>query len=162
MNYLGVTPASFVGNVTYQGDYTGTTAANYVGLTPVSYAGSLTYIGDYLGVTPSNYVSTLVYAADFAGTQPTAYAGSLTYLGDYLGVAGGVFSGPFPSTYVTSYDGALYTTTYTSIVANTLTYTGLTPSNYAGAIDYASTYGGSIINNDSSTIATRTLWRRIA
>jgi hypothetical protein len=151
-DYTGTTAANYIGTLTYIGDYTGTTAANYTGPTPVNYVGTLTYLGDYLGVTPINYI----------GVTPAVYTGTLAYLGDYLGITGNLFAGPFPTIYVTSYDGPAYTTTYTSVVADTLTYIGLTPSNYAGAINYSSTYGGSIINNDSSTIATRTLWRRIA
>jgi|688.fasta_scaffold08783_16 hypothetical protein len=151
--YAGVTPASYVGVLTYDIDYLGVTAANY--------DNTVAYLGDYVGIGPVSYISETTYLGQFVGFAPVFYVGTLSYITDYIGVTGGVFSSPLPSSYTSSYDGPAYTTTYIAAVPDTVNYDSTVPNDYAGAVDYQSTYAGSIINNNSSVISTKTLWRRI-
>jgi hypothetical protein len=151
--YAGVTPASYVGVLTYDTDYLGVTAANF--------NNTVSYLGDYVGIGPASYISETTYLGQFVGFAPVFYVGTLSYITDYVGVTGGVFSSPLPSSYTSSYDGPAYTTTYIAAVPDTVNYDSTVPNDYAGAVDYQSTYAGSIINNNSSVISTKTLWRRI-
>ena len=172
-NYVALVPdaGSYILDVTYEGEYTGITPANYVGtdtyttdyagLAPQNFNNTVTYVGDYIGLIAASYISETTYLGQYIGTTPIFYVETLAYITDYIGVTGGVFSSPLPSSYTSSFDGLAYTTTYTAAVPDTVNYIGTVPNDYAGAVDYQSTYAGSIINNNSTIISTKTLWRRI-
>lgn len=99
-------------------------------------------LGEYFG--PGNYQQTVPTFAVYAGEQTdyvtAAYIGSGIFDTNYTTDA--TYVGPtFDSDYTAS-----YTTSYVTSYQNT----------------YAGTYAGVIINNDSTTISSLTLWRRIA
>lgn len=172
-NYVSLTPnaGSYILDVTYESEYAGITPANYVGLLtydtdylgvqPANYDSEVSYLGDYVGIGPAAYAGETTYLGEYAGLSPVFYIGTLAYITDYVGVTGGVFSSPLPSSYTSAFDGLAYTTTYTAAVPDTVNYDSTVPNDYAGAVDYQSTYSGSIINSSSTVISTKTLWRRI-
>jgi len=159
VNYVSTTPATYTGSfgVLYFGDYTGfylgttpvsytgTTPASYIGTAPVSYFGN--YVGSYTGTTPATYTG--LTPATYTGTTAVNYTG--TYTGNFTGTIPATYTGTTPANYT-----GLTPANYTGI------YTGVVPATYASDVNYLSTYLGSIINNDSTTISTTTLWRRIA
>lgn len=173
-SYIGNTPyiATYLGPASYfQDTYIGITA-NYQGAAPTSYVGD-TYIGPTINYVADNV--TPFEGATFFGFPSIVFYDSVDYQGPLfdaiiptagfnpLNVPGFGYLGPYRPELTQPSGGP---------GAFTVVYTG--PITYDGDVDYLTTYEGTesydgvgnydnlVVSPTTSTIMTRTLWRRIA
>jgi hypothetical protein len=128
-------PRFYTGPGSYTGTYVGNNAIPYDAVTySRAFVGAI-YAGDYAG--PATFFAPVTY------TGTVAYTGLAAYIGPTVSFDGSSYLGPQTFTGVaTNYDGAVY----------------LGTADYLGTVDYE----GTRVAPTTSTISTRTLWRRIA
>lgn len=138
---------------------------DFTGSYSLSYGLEVPNLSTYDGIVTINYEALISdYTVSYQITNYTqeineyigAYITTELFTTDYTGITGYLGDSSY-----TSYIGPPPTLDYTSEAI----YTGTTITNYEGLIEGAtyesSIYAGSTIDNNSSTITTKTLWRRI-
>jgi hypothetical protein len=156
--------STYLGAATFSGVYTGGPFPFSPGTQPtpgnfLEFFGTRNYTGDYVGNTPFNGPN---YSGSFAGptfsgtyTAPATFFGPVTYTGTVFYTGTAIFYGP-----IQSFEGASYLGPQT-FAGSPTAYDGaayLGTANYLGTADYE----GTRVAPTTTTISTRTLWRRIA
>ena len=154
-------------NLSYQNNYVADyEGGNYaggpfpfgqVGPFPTPQGGSIPYSGDRTYTFP--------FTNPYFGNYQATYLGPANYLGpaDYINENAISYTNENAISF-TNVDAINFNTTYLGPIGFTTAFTSFDGSNYSGPITYVGTvsYEGTRVAPTTSTISTRTLWRRIA